>query len=375
MQILIAPDKFKGCLTAREAGEHIAAGWRAAWPDCEIIQQPLADGGDGSLAVIESALGGERMATTTRDARGRPVQAAWLWQPTRRTAWIEVAGVCGLAGLSPDELDPLTATSAGLGEVIRAAQEAGADDIRLCLGGSATNDGGCGMADALGYRFHDKHGVHLDPLPCNLSALEHIGRPAQGITCRFCALVDVRNPLLGPHGSSRTYAAQKGASPEAVEALEASMTRLADVAARDLHASAANTPGAGAAGGLGFGVLVFLGGELRPGFDTIAGITGFERAVASADVIVTGEGRIDKQTGDGKVAAGVARLARLHGKPVIALAGSIPLSNSECRDNFDAAIPISDDSMTLQYAMTHAGPLLQSAAGRAAKALREGDIL
>lgn len=374
-RVLVAPDKFKGSLTAREAAEHIAAGWHASWPECEIVELPLADGGDGTLEVIGASLAGEWMETIARDVRRRPKNVRWLWQPEKRTAWIEAARVCGLAGLSAGELDPLTATSTGLGDVVRNSLEAGAEHVCLCLGGSATNDGGCGMASALRFTFRDKHGASFDPLPCNLSVLEFIERPAQMPSCKFSALVDVLNPLLGPRGASRTYAPQKGATPAMVEALEAAIKRLTNVAARDLGAPFAETPGAGAAGGLGFGVLAFLGGELQSGFDTIADINGLAEAVASAGVVVTGEGRIDEQTGEGKVAAGVAGIARRLGKPVIALAGSIPLSSSACCDLFDAAFPVSDNSMTLQHAMTHAGPLLQATAARVAQAMRQGDIL
>lgn len=374
MRVLIAPDKFKGSLTSREAAAHIAAGWRDAWPECEISEHPVADGGDGSLAAVEAALGGEPVETSARDARGRPLQAAWLWQPEERTAWIEAAAVCGLAGLSPKELDPLTATTAGLGDTIRAALSAGAARIFLCLGGSATNDGGCGMAAALGFVFRDGHGAALDPLPCNLQALDRIERPPHLPACTFAALTDVRNPLLGPRGASRTYAPQKGASAADIDCLESALNRLAKVAGRDLAAPDPSMPGAGAAGGLGFGVLAFLGGELRPGFDTIAGMTGLAAAVASADIVITGEGRLDAQTGEGKAPAGVARLARDAHKPVIALAGSIPLSNS-VRTSFDAAIRITDDTMTLEHAMTHAGPLLRAAAARTARRVREGKIL
>ena len=374
MRVLVAPDKYKGSLTSREAAAHIASGWRDAWPECGITEHPVADGGDGSLAAVEAALGGERLEISARDARGRPQQAAWLWQPRAHTAWIETAAVCGLAGLSPQELEPLTATTSGLGDMIRAALSAGATRIHLCLGGSATNDGGCGMAAALGFVFSDRRRASLYPLPCNLHALDRIERPPHTPVCAFAALTDVRNPLLGPRGASRTYAAQKGASAEDIGRLESALSRLAEVAARDLDAPDPRTPGAGAAGGLGFGVLAFLGGELLPGFDTIASMTGLAAAVASADIVITGEGRLDAQTGEGKAPAGVARLARASRKPVIALAGTIPLSNS-VPAGFDAAIRITDDTMTLEHAMTHAGPLLRAAAADTARRVREGKIL
>lgn len=374
MRVLVAPDKFKGSLTAHEAADCIVAGWRESWPECEIVELPIADGGDGTLEAVKATLGGERLKTTARDARGRPRQAPWLWQQQRRTAWIETAGVCGLAGLCADELDPLNATTAGLGDMIRSALQAGAKRIFLCLGGSATNDGGCGMATALGYVFRGRHGAAFDPVPCNLSALDRIERPTRIASCNFTALTDVRNPLLGPRGASCTYAPQKGASSENVEQLEALLARLAGVAVRDLGAPDPQTPGAGAAGGLGFGVMAFLGGGLLPGFETIAGMMGLADAVASADIVITGEGRLDDQTGEGKAPAGVARIARSSRKPVIAFAGSIPLSIS-ARSGFDATVQIAENSMTLQHAMTNAGTLLRGAAARTARLVREGGLL
>lgn len=374
MRLLVAPDKFKGSLTACEAADCIAEGWHDSWPECEIVERPVADGGDGTLEAVEAALSGERMAATVRDARGRPRQVWWLWQQQRRTAWIETAIVCGLAGLPANELDPLTASTSGLGDTIHSALAVGAQKILLCLGGSATNDGGCGMAAALGYIFRDRYGAAFEPVPSNLSALDRIEKPAQLPSCSFTALTDVRNPLLGQRGASRTYAAQKGASPAQVEELEAGLTRLAGAAARDLGAPDPSTPGAGAAGGLGFGVMTFLGGELLPGFETIAGMTGLAEAVACADIVITGEGRLDEQTVEGKAPAGVARIARSSQKPVIAFAGSIPLSIS-ARSGFDATVQIADNSMTLQHAMTNAGTLLRDAAARTARLVRDGGLL
>ncbi len=374
MRVLIAPDKFKGSLTAVDAARHIADGWREAWPESEIILHPVADGGDGTLEAVAAAGGGEWRTDTARDARGHPREASWLWQPGTATAWIEVARVCGLATLAPHELDPLTATTAGVGDLLLAAQATGAGRVMLCLGGSATNDGGCGMAAALGFVFHDRNGATLDPSPRSLVQLARIAKPQGLPACGIEALTDVLNPLLGPDGASRTYGPQKGASLEAVTQLESALERLAEVAARDLRGADPRTPGAGAAGGLGFGVVAFLHGHLRPGFAAIAEMTCLPDAVAAADLVITGEGRIDEQTAAGKAPRGVADLARRHSKPVIAFAGSIPLSNSSGA-GFDAVIQITDGSMTHEYAMTHAGPLLHAAAARTAALVQQGQIL
>lgn len=374
MRVLVAPDKFKGSLTAAEAASHIAGGWQEAWPDCDIAIHPVADGGDGTLHAIAATTGGASWQTApARDARGRIREAAWLWQPDAETAWIEVARVCGLASLAPHELDPLTATTAGVGDMLLAVRDAGARKAILCLGGSATNDAGCGMAATLGFEFRDSGGVAFDPVPLSLAQLAYIAAP-RGLPIReVTALTDVRNPLLGPMGASRAYGPQKGASPEAVAQLERALARLAEVAARDLGDANPLAPGAGAAGGLGFGVLAFLRGRLLPGFDTIAAATGLPAAVAAADIVITGEGRIDEQTAAGKAPQGVADLARQHGKRVIAFAGSVPLSITPGA-GFDALVQITDTSMTHDFAMQHAGPLLRAAAARAAEMIRQNKI-
>lgn len=374
MKILVAPDKFKGSLTAVEAARRIADGWREAWPECAAVVRPVADGGDGTLETVEAAIGGEWRTSPARDARGRIRKTQWLWLPGTAAAWIEIARICGVASLPPHEMSPLDATTAGVGDVIAAAQTAGARRIFLCLGGSATNDAGCGMAAALGFTFADSSGAPFDPLPCALPRLASIqkpprpkGRPA----VQIIALTDVRNPLLGPDGASRVYGPQKGAAQEDVASLEAVLAHVATVAARSGFQAGPLTQGAGAAGGLGFGVLAFLRGELRPGFDTIARMTNLSDEVAAADLVITGEGRIDAQTSAGKAPAGVAALARRHGKPVIAFAGSIPLSNTA---GFNAMFQITEGAMTREYAMQNAGTLLQAAAARAAAMARKGQI-
>jgi len=372
MRILFAPDKFKGSLGAREAAAIMARGWRASWPEAETVLHPLADGGDGSLDVLEAALGGEWRETPARDARGviRPVR--WLWQPTERTAWIEAARVAGLAGLSADERRPATATSAGLGDLIRAAQRENARRIFVCLGGSATNDAGCGLAAALGFRFLDREGDEVEPLPASLPRVAKIVPPRTPTGAQVIALADVRNPLLGPEGASRAYGPQKGADPAEVDFLEDALRHTADLARRDLGAPDPATPGAGAAGGLGFGVMTFLGGCVRPGFETIARLTGLPEALELCDLVVTGEGRLDAQTASGKAPAGVAALARAAGKPVIAIVGSAEAAAG--RNTFDAVYPLAGQSFDLADALRQAAVRLERTTTEVARAAKGGGI-
>jgi glycerate 2-kinase len=370
VRLLVCPDKLKGSLTARAAAARLAEGWQAIFPGDEVVLHPVADGGDGSLAVVAGKIHGQWVATSVADALGRTREVRW-WR-CGDEAWIESAAVCGLAGLTAQERQPLRATTKGLGQLLRATRDEGVQRVFLCLGGSATNDAGCGMAAALGFAFLDRDGHSFDPKPADLHRLDRIEPPAQPPGAEVIALTDVRSPLLGPDGASHVYGPQKGASADDVLRLEEGLARVAEIAARDLGAPDAATPGAGAAGGLGFGVLAFLGGTLRGGFETIAAMTGLAEAVAAADLVMTGEGRLDEQTSAGKAPAGVARLARAAGKPVIAFAGSVPLTNPP---DFDAVIPITIEPMTLDESMRQAGPLLCAAAARAARLVRLGQIL
>lgn len=373
MRVLVAPDKFKGSLTAVEAAQWIADGWKAAWPECEISQHPVADGGDGTLEAVAAAAGGEWHSSPTHNAQGHPHEALWLYQPQTATAWIEIARICGLAQLSSKKLDPLNATTSGVGEVLQAAYNTGARRMFICLGGSATNDAGCGMAAALGVMFIDSTGTPFAPLPSALPRLTVIQTPSTLLpNSEIFALTDVRNPLLGPHGASHVYGPQKGASPDDVLQLEAALSHVVAIVKRDFGSANILAPGAGAAGGLGFGVLTFLDGQLRGGFEAIAELTLLANHVKTADLIITGEGRIDDQTSAGKAPAGVAQLARQYGKRVIAFAGSIsPNAQSE----FDSMIAIAEHSMPRVEAMRNAGHLLQAAAAQTAATMREKKTL
>jgi len=372
MRVLVAPDKFKGSLTAEEAAAHMVSGWRTVQPKCDLTIHPIADGGDGTLDVLQQSTGGTWREFPATDARGNQRPMRWLWHEPSRRAWIEIAQVAGLAGLDSSQRDPLTATTAGIGDLVVAAAKDGAQTIYLCLGGSATNDAGCGMAAALGFRFLDAQGHSFQPVPAELHRLHRIERPKHFPQAHFIGLTDVQNPLLGANGASHVYGPQKGASAAQVHRLEEALARVALVAGRDLSAPAPDTPGAGAAGGLGYGVMAFLGGKLASGFDTVAELTGLPEKVAAADLVLTGEGKIDAQTFAGKGPAGVARLAARYGKPVIALAGSVPLTKVS---DFDAIIPISHEPMTLEQSMQQAGPLLELATARLANLLRVGQLL
>jgi glycerate kinase len=372
MRVLFAPDKFKGSLGAAEAAAIMARGWSEGWPESEIALHPLADGGDGSLDVLQASLGGEWMKTAARNARGRSQRVRWLWQRDRMTAWIETARVSGLAELSAEERDPLTAASTGVGEVIASAVRDGAETIMICLGGIATNDAGCGMAAALGFRFLDGRGMDINPIPASLLRVERIQAPPINKLVEIIALTDVRNPLLGPEGASSVYGPQKGAAPCDVEILENALSHIVDIARRDIMAPDPMLAGTGAAGGLGYGVMAFLGGQLLEGSERIGELTGLTAAVRASDLIVTGEGRLDAQTAAGKAPAHVARLAREQGKPVIAIVGS--MADEAGNGIFDAVFPLVCEPYGLATAMRDAPHLLEKTAAEAARSVKRGKV-
>ncbi len=340
MRILIAPDKFKGSLGAKEVGARIAAGWRAALPDAKIQVQPVADGGEGTAEILRESLGGVTAECAAHDARGHEVRASYGWIPETRLAVLETSAAAGLARLLPNERNPLSASTYGVGEMLRAASARGAERILVGLGGSATNDGGIGLARALGFRFLDARDNEI-VTPANLENLTRIERPNDLVPPAITGLFDVRNPLLGLCGATRTFGPQKGGTPETIELLERALTRLADVVAQGGN-DFRDFPGAGAAGGLGFGLLAFCGAKLRPGFDVVAEMIDLRQAIENADYVITGEGNLDHQTLEGKAPAGVARLAREMGKPVFAIVGRAD-DDSEVRALFDGILPLDNE--------------------------------
>lgn len=366
MRILLAPDKFKGSLSAEEAACALREGFQTVWPDAEYDLAPLADGGEGTEEVFQRIFQAEWREVIVHDPLGRDIPSRYAWLPQRRLAVIGMSVASGLGLLSPTERNPWMTSTLGTGELIRDAVRHGATEIIVGLGGSATTDGGAGMASALGWKFLNEAGEEITPMPSQFAKIQKISPPDELPDCRVTAICDVDNPLLGESGASRVFAPQKGASPEEVEKLERALTRFADLCARELGTDHRNQAGAGAAGGLGFGLLTFCGADLKRGVNVVADWLHLDERIQAADLVVTGEGAIDAQTAQGKAPAGVALRARRHGKPVIAFAG-VARGNAEI---FDAVIPIANGPLTLDESLSHAAILLREAAVRAAQLLR-----
>ena len=357
MRILLAPDKFKGSLSAPEAAEAMRRGILRAIPGAITVAKPIADGGEGTAEAISAALGGAWITLPSRDPLGRKIGARYAWLD-EGAAVIDMSEASGLWRLTPGERNPLRTSTFGTGLLLRHALEQGARKIFVGLGGSATNDGGIGMAAALGFRFLDAAGKEITPTPMHLPTLARIEPPERPLSAEIVALCDVQNPLLGERGASRVFGPQKGADARAVAELDANLTRLADIVARDLGCDFRETPGAGAAGGLGFGMLSFCGAKIRSGFETVAEILRLEEEIAVSDFILTGEGRLDTQTLEGKGPAGVAMLARKHGKPVYAFAGSVEES-AALKQIFRRVEAITPPGMPLKEALPRAAALLE----------------
>jgi glycerate 2-kinase len=326
VRIAIAPNAFKGSLTAAEAAACIERGLRKALRGLSIVKLPMADGGDGTLLAIVAATGGQTVPCRVTDPLGRKIRSMLGLTGDGRTAVIEMALASGLALLKTRERNPMLTTSRGTGELIRAALDRRVQEIVIGIGGSATNDGGMGLARALGARFLDTRNREL---PDRGGALVRLARiDVSGLDARLkhttiSVACDVDNPLCGPRGAARVYGPQKGATPAMVKQLDAGLKRLATVLLEDLGVKAADLPGAGAAGGLGAGLVGVLNARLRPGVDVVTHAIGLERKLAGCDLVITGEGRLDGQTVFGKAPAGVARIARKLGIPVIAICGSL----------------------------------------------------
>jgi glycerate kinase len=382
VRVLIAPDKFKGSLTACEAADCIAAGLGDMLPEAVIETMPVADGGEGTASVICDAIGGEWVSCSAHDALGRRIEARYVWLNDRATAVIEMSEAAGTWRIARDTPDLVRANTFGVGEMIQHATKRGATEILMGLGGSATNDGGTGMARALGFRFFATDDELESPgdflklsrivpkeLPGNLTALSRQDRDAFVRTFpKLTGAVDVQNPLLGQRGATQVFGPQKGGTAEQLEILERSLGRLAEVVARDLGCDFRGAPGAGAAGGLGFGLLSFCGATLRPGFDLVAEILGLEAAIARADVVITGEGCLDRQTLDGKAPAGVARLSRQMGKRVFAIAGCAA-DEETIGEMFDRIFLLATPPITREEAMARAKELLQARGRELARGL------
>src|SRR5436189_3480234 len=371
MKILIAPDKFKGSLSAREVAKNIAAGLRDVLPDAKIDMMPMADGGEGTAEVIGDALDSHCVNCAAHDPLGREIDTRYAWIEHRKLAIMEMSEAAGMRRLSGDERDPVRANTFGVGEMLIAAARRGADQIIIGLGGSATNDGGFGMARALGFRFFEqdkKEGQELRGAVSELTKLERIDRARNLSLPKIVAAVDVRNPLLGRNGATQIFAPQKGASEEKIEVLERALARLADIVAKDLKVDYRDEPGAGAAGGLGFGLMSFCGARIRPGFDVVAEAVKLEAKMKDIDLFITGEGSLDAQTLQGKTPAGVARLARKLGKRVFAIVGRAS-EDRQVQEIFDGVYELTRPSMSEQENMARAAEFLRRKTRELAKKL------
>jgi glycerate kinase len=369
MKILIAPDKFKGALNARQVAKNIAEGLHEVLPNAEIEIVPMADGGEGTAEAICEARSGSWLKCKAHDPIGREIEARYGWIENGKLAVMEMSEASGMRRLSENERDPIRATTFGVGEMILDAKNRDAHEIIIGLGGSATNDGGWGMARALGYRFDYEHEQEKDrERVTELVNLSRIKKSRDLRLPKIIAAVDVRNPLLGDNGATQVFGPQKGASHDELKVLEQALTRLANVVAEDFGFDYRDKPGAGAAGGLGFGLMSFCGATIRPGFDVVAEAVSLESKMKYADVVITGEGSLDRQTLEGKTPAGVARLARKLGKKVFAIVGRNK-GDRQVDELFDEVYQLARPDMSETEQMKQAGELLREKARDLAKAL------
>ena len=344
MKFLIAPDKFKGSLSAQQVAENVALGIRDVIENADIEIAPMADGGEGTAEAICNARGGKWVTISARGPLGHPIKASYVW--LGESAVMEMSEAAGMRRLKNTVRDVLRANTFGVGEMLLDAAQRGAREIIIGLGGSATNDGGLGMARALGFRFFGENENEITDVALLLGLKRIIAPTPQSSpngrgwrvapgedSCRIIAAVDVKNPLLGQNGATRTFGPQKGATPEQLEISERALTHLADIVTRDLGCDFRNEPGAGAAGGLGFGLMSFCDAKIQPGFEVVAEAVGLEQKIKRANVIITGEGKLDNQTLEGKTPAGVANLGRKFCKQVFAIVGRAE-ANSKARDLF-----------------------------------------
>ncbi|HEV2013690.1 MAG TPA: glycerate kinase [Candidatus Dormibacteraeota bacterium] len=375
MRIVIAPNAFKGSLSALEAADAIGEGVRAAAPDANLVLVPIADGGDGTVDALVAATHGERRTLQVHGPLGDPVDADYGMVDGGSTAVIEMAKAAGLALVPSEKRDPQVTTTYGVGELLRHAFDDGARHFIVGIGGSATNDGGAGMAQALGYHLLDENGHELPPGGLALKRLARIhagGVHGNWKEAQVEVACDVTNPLTGPSGASAVYGPQKGATPEMVAELDAALRRLAEVIRRDLGVDIEQLPGAGAAGGLGAGLVAFTGARLRPGAEMLMEALKLDDKLMGADLVITGEGRLDSQTARfGKGPAAVARHARNAGIPVIAIGGSVA-DETELRLLFDGLEATVVEPSPLDEAIARARPLLVRAATRLMRLLLTG---
>jgi glycerate 2-kinase len=376
MRILIAPQSLKGSLTAAQAGQAIAQGVRVVYPTATIEIVPVADGGEGTVQALVDATGGKIIQQTVTGPLGEPVPAFLGLMGDGRTAAIEMAACAGLPLVPPERRDPRITTTYGVGELILAALDHGSRHFIIGIGGSATNDGGAGMAQALGAALLTRQGTEIAPGGAALATLAHISTATLDTRLKECTVevaCDVTNPLCGPTGASAVYGPQKGATPEMVAELDRALAHYAQILELDLGVAIRDIPGAGAAGGLGAGLMAFLQATLRPGAQIVLEAVRLEEHIRTADLVITAEGQIDSQTAYGKSVGAVSTLAKRYGLPVLALAGSLGDDYQVVYElGVDAVAALPSSPMTLAYAMENAARLTSDAAERACKLLQVG---
>jgi glycerate 2-kinase len=381
LRVLFAPDSFKGSLSSVEVARALADGWSRVRSTDELILAPLADGGEGTLAAIAETGGWEWQECPAHDPLGRPLMSRWLLSADGHRAAVEMAEASGLSRLPDGEpRTPLAATTAGTGEVLAAVLDAGVRHVLLGVGGSATTDGGAGLLGSLGVWYRASSDTPLPGPIADLSVVELAGLDPRLAEMELRVACDVTNPLLGEHGAAATYGPQKGAWPEDVEALEAWLTRFADLLEKAAGTRARDVPGSGAAGGTSFGLLCVAprmrSFELVPGIDVVMEETGFADRLAGVDLVVTGEGRIDEQTAYGKTALGVARRAAAAGVPCLAVGGGVTPEGVAALARVGAvAVPVLNRPMTLEEAMAEAAALVTAAGERLARVVELSTVV
>lgn len=375
MRIVLAPDSFKESMTASQAVDAMRAGVQAVLPEADVVGVPMADGGEGTVDAVVDALHGQHVEAEVEDSLGRTVMAQYGYVPLRQLAVIEMAAASGLELIPRDQRDIMRASTFGVGQLILSALDRGAEEFLVGLGGSATNDGGAGMLAALGVVFYDANG---DPLPPGGAALEQLDRidvsgldpRLRGVRIRIAS--DVTAPLLGPTGASAVFGPQKGATDADVKRLESALSRLATVTAATLGAAHPDSPGAGAAGGLGFALVEFLGAVSHPGVEEVAETVGLERRLRDADWVFTGEGSVDSQTVMGKTPFGVAQIAARTDTRVVIFAGRVaPDASVLLEHGVDRLVAITAEGTPIEHALRDGAQSLTRATAEVCRQIGE----
>lgn len=378
MKVIIAPDSFKESIDALGVANAIEKGFRKVFPDVDIVKIPMADGGEGTVQSIISVTNGKIMRKNVTGPLGETVEAYFGILGDRQTAIIEMAAASGLHLVPKEKRNPLWMTTKGTGELILAAVEAGATKIIIGLGGSATNDGGMGMAKALGIKFLDDDGKEIGDGGGNLSKLAKIdvsNMDPRLQNLKFLVACDVESPLIGENGASRIFGPQKGASPSMIQQLDENLAHYAEIIKRDIGKDVAHLPGSGAAGGLGAGLIAFLNAELKSGVELVLEATNFKEQLKDAELVITGEGKIDSQTIYGKTPIGVAKLAKESGVPVIAIAGNLSHDFEVVYDyGIDALFSIVPGVTTIEEALSKAAMNIENTATNIARLYKLGLI-